>query len=144
MMASALLAALSVHGQQPAKDATNPLVGTWTWVETVNSDTKERTDLRTKPERLFVVISDTHSIYGMIDGSTMQLKKVNFGCSYTLESSKWVEKWDFGPNAGKTFTFDWKMEGDKLLKIPRLKGRLNSGRKAYRSGKIQTSALIIT
>jgi hypothetical protein len=111
-----LLTAFQLHGQQSAKDTTKPLMGTWTWVETVHSDTKKTVDNREQPERLFAVITDTHSLYGMIDGKTMQLKKVNFGCSYTVEGNKWTERWDFGANAGKEFIFELKIEGDKMFK----------------------------
>ena len=115
-----LLATWNLYGQQPKnqpkKDTTNPLAGTWTWVETGHLNSNKRTDLRAKKERMFAVITDTHSIYGIMDATTMQLEKVNFGCSYILEGNRWIETWDFGPNAGKKFTCEWKIEGDKLFK----------------------------
>ncbi len=118
-----VLAALNLNAQQPAKDALNPLVGTWMWVETRNSITKETTEFRIpKGNRLFAVISDTHAIYGPIDPTTMKLVKADFGCVCTVEGNKWTERWDFGSDAGKTFKFEWKMEGEKLLKIDPKKG----------------------
>lgn len=112
-----LFTAFHLHGQQSAKDTAKLLMGTWTMIETVHPATKKTEDLRQQPERMFVVITDTHSLYGMMDGKSMQLKKVNFGCSYTLEGAKWTERWDFGgANAGKEFVFELKIEGDKLFK----------------------------
>jgi hypothetical protein len=116
MILATSLAALQLHGQPQGPNATNRLAGTWTYVESVHTNPQKTTDHRPQLERMFAVISDTHSIYGMIDPETMLLKKVNFGCSYTLEGSKWTEQWDFGANAGKKFIFELRFEGDKMYK----------------------------
>ena len=115
-----LLTAAHLYGQPSAKDTTNPLAGTWIWVESGNSNSKERTNLRTNSELCFVVLTDTHSIYGMLDAKTMRLKKTMFGGLHTREGNNFTEAHEFGYGSkeGKKFTFQWKMEGDKLLKMP--------------------------
>ena len=118
IMSLSLLAAFSLYGQQIAKSVANPLLGTWLWVETRNANSKEFTNLRTKPEMCYVLITDTHTIYGAIDSKTMRFKSALFGGLYTKEGNMVTERHEFGYGSKEQqqCTFDWKVDGEKSLK----------------------------
>jgi len=110
----ALIAGIQVQAQQTPKNGSESIMGTW-MIITSKIDGKLTDDSgdASSGNRRFLMLTDSHFVYGQIDPSTMKIKKFLFGGSYTLKDNQYTENLEPG---GKKASHTIRLDGDKLYK----------------------------